>query len=99
MRRVNFNSLTFSYIFQVLFFQSHFYFYSHLIELSGDFEKSPGPNSKSDQRFSVCHWKIQSLIPYNCIHHFDIICFSETYLNSDISSDNEDLDIPDYRSI
>ena len=91
MRRVDFKSLTFSYIFQVLFFQSHFYFYSHLIELSGDFE--------SDQRFSVCHWKIQSLIPYNCIHHFDIICFSETYLNSDISSDNEDLDIPDYRSI
>ena len=28
LRRINFNSLTFSYIFQVLFFQSYFYFYS-----------------------------------------------------------------------
>ena len=43
--------------------------------------------------------KIQSLIGYNCIHHFDIICLSETYLNSDILSYNENLDIPGYRLI
>ena len=102
MRRVSFNSFTFSYIFQVLFF------YSRLIELSGDVEKNPGPNSKLDQSFPICHWnlnsiaahnfsKIQSLIAYNCIHHFDIICLSETYFNSDISCDNENLDIPGYR--
>ena len=110
IRRVNFNSLTFSYIFQVLNFQSHLYFYSRLTELSGDVEKNPGPNSNPDESFSICHWhhdsiaahsfsKIQSLIAYNCIHHFDIICLSETYLNSDISSDNESLDIPGYRLI
>ena len=104
MRRVSFNSFTFSYIFQVLFF------YSRLIELSGDVEKNPGPNSKLDQSFPICHWnlnsiaahnfsKIQSLIAYNCIRHFDIICLSETYFNSDISSDNENLDIPGYRLI
>ena len=72
--------------------------------------ESPVQNSKPDQSFSICHWnhnsiaahnfsKIQSLIAYNCIHHYDIICRSETYLNSDISSDNENLDIPDYRLI
>ena len=76
IRRVNVNSLTFSYIFQVLFFQSHFYFYTRFIGLSGDFKKNPGPNSKLDQSFSIFHWKIQSLIAYNCIHHFDIICLS-----------------------
>ena len=43
--------------------------------------------------------KIQSLIAYNCVHQFHIICLSETYLNSDISSDNENLDIPGYRLI
>ena len=48
IRRVNFNSLTFSYVFHLLIFQSHFYFYSCLIELSGDVEKNPGPNSKPD---------------------------------------------------
>ena len=43
--------------------------------------------------------KSQSLIAYNCIHHFDIICLSKTYLNSDITSDNENLDIPGYRLV
>ena len=64
-RRVNFNSLTFSYIFQVLIFQSHFYFYSRLIEWSGDVEKNPGPNSKPDQSFSICHWNLNSIAAYN----------------------------------
>ena len=53
------------------------------------------PNSIAAHNFS----KIQSLITYNCIHHFDIICLSETYLNSEISSDNENLDISGYRLI
>ena len=43
--------------------------------------------------------KIQFLIAYNCIHHFDVICLSETYLNSDILCDNENLDIPGYRLV
>ena len=108
-RRVNFCTLTSSYIFQVLVF-SHIYFYSRLTELSGDFEKHPGPKSKPDQSFSICHWnlssivahncsKIKSLIACNCIHHFDIICLSETYLNSDISFDNENFDIQSYRLV
>ena len=42
---VNFNSLTFSYTFQVSIFQSHFYFYNRLIEPSGDVEKNSGRNS------------------------------------------------------
>ena len=33
------------------------------------------------------------------IHQFDIICLSETYLNFDISSGNENLDIPGYRLV
>ena len=43
--------------------------------------------------------KIQSLISYNCLHHFNIIFLPETYLNSELSSDNESLDIPDYRLV
>ena len=78
--------------------------------MSGDVEKNQGRNSKPDQGFSICHWnlnsiaahdfsKIQSLNACNCIHHFDIICLSETYLNCDISSNNQNLDIPGYRLI
>ena len=47
IRRVNFNSLTFSYISQVLIFQSHFYFYSRFLELGGDVEKNAGHNFRS----------------------------------------------------
>ena len=94
----------------MLLFQSHFCFYSRLIELSRNVDKNPGPKSKPDRSFLICHRnlnsiaahnfsKIKSLITYNYIHHFDIIYLSETYLNSDISSDNEDLDIPGYRLI
>ena len=43
--------------------------------------------------------KIQSPIAYNGIHHFDIVCLSGKYLNSDISSNNENLDIPGYRLV
>ena len=92
IKRVNFNSLTSSFIFQVLIFLSDFYFYSRLTELSEGVETNSGPNSKLDQTFSICQWnpnsiaahnfsKIQSLIAYNCIHHFDIVSLSETYLN------------------
>ena len=56
MRRVNFNSLTFSLIFQVLIFQSHSYSYRCLTELNRDVEKNPGHNSKPCQSFSVCRW-------------------------------------------
>ena len=93
IRRVNFNSLTFSYIFRVFICQSHFHFYSSLIELRGDVEKNPRSKFKSNQKLFNCHWnlnsiaalnfsKIRFLIAYNSPHHFDMTCFSEKYLNS-----------------
>ena len=42
--------------------------------------------------------KIPSLIANDYVHHFDIICLSKTYLNSDVSSDNE-LDLSGYRLV
>ena len=94
---VNFCALAFSYTFWVLVFQSRISSCSRLIELNWNFEKNSGPKPKPDQIFSICHWKlnsnvtrsfskIQSPIACICIRHFDIICLSETYLNSDISS-------------
>ena len=40
--------------------------------------------------------KIQSLIAYNCIHKFEIICLSESYLNSEILSSDSNLQILGY---
>ena len=88
-------------------FLTQLWIYSHRISLSGDIELNPGPKRDINQCFSVCHWnlnsvashnfsKIQSLIAYNCIHKFDIICLSESYLNSEILSSDSNLQIPGY---
>ena len=66
---------------------------SSLILLSGDIETNPGPTPSSGQCSSICHRNLNSitahnfatlslLTVYNLVHSFDIICLSETYLNS-----------------
>ena len=70
-----------------------------------------GPKSKSDQGFSFYHWnlsiaaynfsKIHLLMlytPYNYINHY-IFCLFEKHLNSGISTNNENLNIPGYRLV
>ena len=77
---------------------------------SGDIEKNPGPKTKSCQSFSICHWNLNSisahnfsklslLQAYNAVHKYDIICLSETYLNSSIPYDDDNLEIPGYNLI
>ena len=72
---------------------------SHRMRLSGDIELNLGPKRHIIQCLS--HWnlntfashnvfKIQSLIAYNCVHKFRIICLFESYLNSKI--------LPNYRN-
>ena len=66
--------------------------------LSIDVEENPGP---------VCHWNLNSisahyyiklslLRAYVSTQKFDVICISETYLNSDTSTVNENLEIVSY---
>ena len=70
-----------------------------LLFLSGDIELNPGP--KNHRNLKVCHYnvnslpshnfaKLSSLQAYNALHKFDIICISETFLDSSIS--NNDLE-------
>ena len=77
------------------------------ILLSGDIETNPGPKPIAGQSFSICHWnlnsisarnftKISLLTAYVLVHDFDIICLSETYLNSEISTDDKNLEMPGY---
>ena len=78
-----------------------------LISLSGEIELNPGPKPSSFKCFSICHWnlnsitshdflKVKLLTAYNVMHKFDIICISESYLNSDTSSNDNNLNIPGY---
>ena len=59
---------------------------------------------------SLCHWNLNSISAHNyiklfllkayiAIHKFDIICLSETYLDSSTSSDDDNLAISGYNLI
>ena len=73
-----------------------------------DIESNPGPRKcNSCYNFSICHWnlssmtahnfkKINLLEAYNTINKFDVICLSESYLDSSIASDNDNLNIKGY---
>ena len=79
--------------------------------LSGDIETNPGPAQKNQNKsFSICHWNLNSITAhgyakvsllkaYITAHKMDIICLSETYLDSTIQSDNDNLEIPGYNLV
>ena len=79
--------------------------YILLITLSGDVELNPGPKRNAAQTFSICHWNLNSICAHNfaklsllrayvIVHKSDIICLSETYVDSNI--DDENLEISGY---
>ena len=78
-------------IFVFTFFIS---FFSRKLFLSGDIETNPGPRRNLNNHFTICHWNL--LKAYLAIHKFDIVCLSETYLNSGFPFDDDNLDIPGY---
>ena len=64
-----------------------------------------GPKSNSCQSFSICHWNLNSISAHNFIkisllktyianHKLDVLCLSETYLDSSLSNDDDNLEIP-----
>ena len=65
------------------------------------------PKSNSSECLSIFHWNLNSISAHNfikssllrayiSIDKIDIICLSETYLDSNISSDNDNLELPGY---
>ena len=81
-----------------------------LLQSSCNIELNPDPISNSCKTFSICHWRLNSitfhnfikvlfLTAYNSIHKFDIICLSETLLNSETLSNDENLSGPVYNPI
>ena len=71
----------------------------------GDIELNPGP-----KYFSFCHWNLNSLTAhnylkvsqlqaFNLVHKFDILCISETHLDSSVPKDDNALSIEGYSII
>ena len=70
----------------------------------GDIETNPGPKYSSLQ---FCHWNLNGITAHHSIkisllqayitqRNYDIICLSETFLNSSIQSDDDKIKIDGY---
>ena len=93
----------------IMFLSSINFFIYTLIILCGDVKQNPGPRKRGQKSdFSVSYWnvnsllahsfaKIDSFIAYNAIHNYDVICFSETFLDSSFTSEDTNLAINGYR--
>ena len=94
----------------MVFSQNTTFWLQILLRLSGDVEINPGPKRTLKANLSICHWNLNSISAQNyvklpllgaylALHKFNIICLSETYLNSSNSPDGETLKISGYNLV
>ena len=80
---------------------------SALIKISGDVDENPGPKRYSAQYLTICHWNLDSIPAHDFInvallkahlsvHEMNVICLSETYLESFVPVDDDNLQILGY---
>ena len=83
------------------------FFIQNLLSCCGDIEENPGLKFSS---LTICHWnlkgptahdstKIPLLQAYITQHNYDIICLTETFLNSSIPSDHNRITIDGYNLV
>ena len=95
------------YIYALATYVFHIWLDLILTKRSGDIEQNPGPKSNSSQSISICHWNLNSISAHNFIKisllktciatdKLDVICLSETYIDSSISNDDGNLEITVY---
>ena len=83
-----------SYVCVLLTFMHHILLYLIIFDPSRDIEKSPGPKPNSYQSFCICRWNINSISAHNFLKlSLDVIYLSETYLDSFILHDDDNLQI------
>ena len=98
--------ITFLILMVIIFIQS-IWVHALLIKQSGDIEINPGPKPNPCHSFSICHWNLNSLAAHNylkvsllrayvAIKKFDIVCLSETYLDSSNTCDDDNFYLPGY---
>ena len=81
--------------------------FPNLLICCGDIEKNPGPKYSS---LKLCHWNLSGLTAHDSIkislfqtyiiqNNYDIICLSETFLNSSIQTNDDRISIDVYNLI
>ena len=75
--------------------------------MSGDIETNPGPITNYAHGFKICHWNLNSIATDNFVkiplleayaisYNFDVVCLSETFLDSTYSNDDPRLQLSGY---
>ena len=91
----------------VMLLVHHIWLHGLMIKTSWDIELNAGTKHKQDQSLSIGHCKINSIPAHNfqklellqgyiSSNKVDILCLSETFLNSDISCDDSNLQLPGF---
>ena len=86
----------------------HHFLIIKLLLRCGDVEPNPGPKEKDC--LSICHYNVNSLAAHNfaklltleafiSVHHYDIICISESFLDSTFSPDDSALTLKGFKLI
>ena len=81
---------------------NHFCLDKIVLKLSGDIKKNQGPKPLFVPAILTVFlyiYYISLLRAYISTHKFDVICISETYLDSDTSDDDDNLKIAGYNLI
>ena len=105
--KINTTYLFFHFLFYldlVAMFYTNLSFLFLILLMSEDIEKNPGP--KENNNLSFLHWNLNSLAvhnyekflalqAFNSLHKYDIICLSETFLDSTFN--DQDLDFNGYK--
>ena len=85
-------------------------FRCNLVLLYGDVELNPVPKQNTAKKITIYHCDLNSIAAYNfakmlllkaynSVHKFDLICLSETYLDSNILPHDSNLKIPGYNLV
>ena len=87
----------------------HLSFFYNLLKhcFSSDVEVNPMPNRKPNEALSICRLNLNSIFALNVtalhlwktyvtVQKLDMICLSETYLDSSTAFDNDNLEISYY---
>ena len=101
--------ITFLILIVIIFIQ-FIWVHALLTRQSSDIKMNPGPKPNPCHSFSICHWNLNSLATHNylkvsllrayvAIKKFDVVCLSETYLDSSYLSDNDNFYLPGYNLV
>ena len=98
------------YSYVAITYLQFFWYRKQRLILSNDIVVIPGPKLDSSQSFTICHWNLDSIAPHNfskinllktylTIHKTDIVCLSETYLDSSFPVNDKNLVIQRYNLV